>query len=200
MESIDGISRSSFHHRAVRDVYDFRMSNWFVGAANSPKDLAILIDSAIYTTDRNRRLAIATARVILDTLGPDDYINVYRYSENAEEIVQCFKDSLVQASLENIHEMKVALTTIKHEDVATNISAALSTAFEILHKYNRTGQGSQCNQAIMLITSDTNGPPAEVLKRYNWPHMPVRIFTYLIGGDKSPDLQNTACVNKGNII
>ncbi|KAL6257421.1 hypothetical protein P5V15_010993 [Pogonomyrmex californicus] len=197
MESTFGSSKSSSHHRAVRDVYDFRMSNWFVGAANSPKDLAILIDSATYTSDRNRRLTIAATKVVLDTLGPDDYVNVYRYGENAEEIVQCFKDSLVQASPENIHEMKVALSAVKHEDSATNISAALSTAFEILHKYNRTGQGSQCNQAIMLITSDTDGPPTEVIKRYNWPHMPVRIFTYLIGGDKSPDLRNTACTNKG---
>ncbi|XP_039313791.1 voltage-dependent calcium channel subunit alpha-2/delta-3 isoform X2 [Solenopsis invicta] len=196
MEGTPGMSKSS-RHRAVRDVYDFRMSNWFVGAANSPKDLAILIDSATYTSDRNRRLTVATTKVILDTLGPNDYVNVYRYGETAEEIVQCFKDSLVQASPENIHEIKAALSTVKHEDTATNISAALSTAFEILHKYNRTSQGSQCNQAIMLITADTDGPPTEVIKRYNWPHMPVRLFTYLIGGDKSPDLQNTACTNKG---
>lgn len=176
------------------------MSNWFIGAANSPKDLAILIDSTTYTSDRNRQLTIATTRIILDTLGPDDYVNVYRYGENAEEIVQCFKDSLVQASPENVHEMKVALNSMKHDDTATNISAALSTAFEILHKYNRTGQGSQCNQAIMLITSDNDGAPTDVIKRYNWPHMPVRIFTYLVGGDKSPELQNMACTNKGNII
>lgn len=200
IEGVFGSSKHSSYHRPVRDVYDFRMSNWFVGAANSPKDLAILIDSTTYTSDRNRRLTIATTRVILDTLGPDDYVNVYRYGENAEEIVQCFKDSLVQASPENIHEMKIALTSVKYEDAATNISAALSTAFEILHKYNRTGQGSQCNQAIILITSDAESPPTEVIKRYNWPHMPVRIFTYLIGGDKSPDLRNMACTNKGNII
>lgn len=199
MEATFGKSKSS-HHRAVRDVYDFKMLNWFVGAANSPRDLAVLIDSATYVSDKNRRLTIATTRVILDTLGPNDYVNVYRYGENAEEIVQCFKDSLVQASPENIHEMKIALTFVKHEDPATNITAALSTAFEILHKYNRTGQGSQCNQAIMLITCDTGGPPMEVIKRYNWPHMPVRIFTYLIGGDKSPDLRNTACTNKGNVL
>lgn len=194
-----GTSRSaSSSHRAVRDVYDFRMSNWFVGAADSPKDLAILIDSATYTSDRNRRLTIATTRVILDTLGPDDYVNVYRYGENAEEIVQCFKESLVQASPENVQEMKVALGAVKHEEAASNISAALSTAFEILHKYNRTGQGSQCNQAIMLITSDNDGAPTDVIKRYNWPHMPVRIFTYLVGGDKSPELRDTSCTNKGD--
>ncbi|XP_076167136.1 voltage-dependent calcium channel subunit stolid isoform X2 [Ptiloglossa arizonensis] len=184
-------------NRDVRDVYDFRISNWFVGAANSPKDLAILVDNECYASERNRRLAISTTKTILDTLGPDDYVNVYRYGDTAEEIVQCFKDSLVQASPENIRELKIAASTMKHEEMPANISAALATAFEILHRYNRTGQGSQCNQAIMLITADNAGLPTEVIKRYNWPHMPVRIFTYLIGGDKSPELRNTACANKG---
>ncbi|KOX79241.1 Voltage-dependent calcium channel subunit alpha-2/delta-3 [Melipona quadrifasciata] len=184
-------------NRIVRDVYDFRISNWFVGAANSPKDLAILLDVECYGSERNKRLAVATVKTILDTLGPDDYVNVYRYGDTAEEIVQCFKDSLVQASPENIQELKVTTSSIKHEEMATNISAALGTAFEILHRYNRTGQGSQCNQAIVLITTDNAGLPTEVIKRYNWPHMPVRIFTYLIGGDKSPELRNAACSNKG---
>nr|XP_034193445.1 voltage-dependent calcium channel subunit alpha-2/delta-3 isoform X3 [Osmia lignaria] len=184
-------------NRVVRDVYDFRISNWFVGAANSPKDLAILIDTECYASERNKRLTVSTAKTILDTLGPDDYVNVYRYGDTAEEIVQCFKDSLVQASPENLHELKVAASSMKYEEMPTNISAALGTAFEILHRYNRTGQGSQCNQAIMLITMDNAGLPTDVIKRYNWPHMPVRIFTYLIGGDKSPELRNAACANKG---
>ncbi|XP_014599810.1 PREDICTED: voltage-dependent calcium channel subunit alpha-2/delta-3 isoform X1 [Polistes canadensis] len=180
-----------------RHVYDFRTSNWFVGAANSPKDLAILIDTMGYDSERNQRLISATTKAILDTLGPDDYVNVYRYGETAEEIVQCFKDSLVQASPENIHELNLAMNTLKHEETTKNISAALSTAFEILHKYNRTGQGSQCNQAIILITTDNEAPPTEVIRRYNWPHMPVRLFAYLIGGDKSPELFDMACTNKG---
>ncbi|KAK2576412.1 hypothetical protein KPH14_005750 [Odynerus spinipes] len=184
-------------NRVYRDVYDFRTSNWFVGAANSPKDLAILIDTTGYDSERNQRLISATTKAILDTLGPDDYVNVYRYGETAEEIVQCFKDSLVQASPENIHELKLATNSLKREETTKNISAALSTAFEILHKYNRTGQGSQCNQAIILITTDNEGPPTEVIKRYNWPHMPVRLFAYLVGGDKSPELYDMACTNKG---
>ncbi|KZC05430.1 Voltage-dependent calcium channel subunit alpha-2/delta-4 [Dufourea novaeangliae] len=185
-------------NRIVRDVYDFRISNWFVGAANSPKDLAILVDIECYASERIKRLAISTVKTILDTLGPDDYVNVYRYGDSAEEIVQCFKDSLVQASPENIQELKIAAGSLKHEGVPpTNISAALGTVFEILHRYNRTSQGSQCNQAILLITADNTGLPTDVIKRYNWPHMPVRIFTYLIGGDKSPELRDTACANKG---
>ncbi|XP_031772090.1 voltage-dependent calcium channel subunit alpha-2/delta-3 [Apis florea] len=184
-------------NRPIRDVYEFRISDWFVGAANSPKDLAILIDMECYVSERNKRLAVTTVKTILDTLGPNDYVNVYRYGDTAEEIVQCFKDSLVQASPENVQDLKIAMSSVKHEETPTNISAALATAFEILHRYNRTGQGSQCNQAIMLITADNAGLPTEVIKRYNWPHMPVRIFTYLIGGDKSPELRNTACANKG---
>ncbi|CAK9815507.1 Voltage-dependent calcium channel subunit alpha-2/delta-3 [Anthophora plagiata] len=194
-EGTSGPSKNA--NRPVRDVYDFRISNWFVGGANSPKDLAILVDIECYASEKNKRLATSTVRTILDTLGPDDYVNVYRYGDTAEEIVQCFKDSLIQASPENIQELKVATGSIKHEETPTNISAALGAAFEILHRYNRTGQGSQCNQAIMIITCDNAGLPTDVIKRYNWPHMPVRIFTYLIGGDKSPELRNTACANKG---
>ncbi|XP_076758290.1 voltage-dependent calcium channel subunit stolid isoform X2 [Xylocopa sonorina] len=190
-----GTSKST--NRVVRDVYDFRISNWFVGAANSPKDLAILVDNECYASESNKHLTTTTVKTILDTLGPDDYVNVYRYGDTAEEIVQCFKDSLVQASPENVQELKVTTSSIKYEEMPTNISAALGTAFEILHRYNRTGQGSQCNQAIMLITVNNAGLPTEVIKRYNWPHMPVRIFTYLIGGDKSPELRSAACANKG---
>ncbi|XP_043272509.1 voltage-dependent calcium channel subunit alpha-2/delta-3 isoform X2 [Venturia canescens] len=178
------------------EVFDFRMLDWFVGGATSPKDLAIVLDSGSFSSRKTRSLAITTSKLLLDTLGPNDYVNVYRYGENAEETVQCFKDSLVQASPENVKELKNSLYTIQAESTS-NVSAAIGTAFEILYKYNKTNLGAQCNQAIMLITSNTEAPSKELIKRYNWPHMPVRIFTYLLGGDKSPDLKETACENKG---
>lgn len=181
-----------------RDVYDFRNSGWFVGGATSSKDIAILVDNASYMSSRRRDLAVATAKAILRTLGPDDYVNVYRYAEGVDEVVQCFKDSLVQASPENVRELAAGLDAMKPEG-ASNASAALGTAFEILHKYNKNGQGSQCNQAIMLITSDTGGVPRELIRRHNGPHMPIRIFTYLVGGDKSPELRGMACANKGEL-
>lgn len=93
--------------RRVRSVDDFRLSDWFVGAATSPKDLAILVDAASLSSSKIRDLVVATANTILDSLGPNDYVNVYRYAENAEEIVACFKDSLLTASPENIKELKV---------------------------------------------------------------------------------------------
>ncbi|KAK0164848.1 hypothetical protein PV328_003419 [Microctonus aethiopoides] len=178
------------------DIHDFRMVDWFIGGATSPKDLAIFVDTTSFSSRKLRKLAIATTKNILDTLSANDYVNVYRYAESTEEIIPCFKDNLVQALPENIRQLKNALYSIQADSTA-NISAALVTGFEILYKYNRTGMGGQCNQAIMLVTSNTDAASSDLIKKYNWPHMPVRIFTYLIGGDKSSELQDMACSNKG---
>lgn len=174
------------------------MSDWFVGGATCPKDLAILVDSTSFSSKKIRKLAISTTKSILDTLSTNDYVNVYRFAESVEETVQCFKDSLVQASPENVRSLKNSLYSIQSDSTA-NVSAAMATGFEILYRYNRTGKGAQCNQAIMLVTSNTEAPSSDLIKKYNWPHMPVRIFTYLIGGDKSSELQEMACVNKGTL-
>lgn len=99
-------------------------------------------------------------------------------------------------------------------------------------QYNQSSQGSQCNQAIMLITDGTSETHSEVcvcdrfgsishfrpirntfslslslpfachfqiIKHYNWPHRPVRIFTYLIGGGSGSreSMHTIACSNKG---
>lgn len=114
-------------------IYDFRHSAWFVDAATSPKDLVILLDASGSMTGQRSQLAAATVREILDTLGSNDYVNVFKFSDFTEEIVPCFKDLLVQASPENKRDLKNALDTIRPENIA-NFTSALVTAFEILHK------------------------------------------------------------------
>lgn len=66
-------------------------------------------------------------------------------------------------------------------------------------KYNRSGQGSQCNQAIMLVTDGAPYNFEEIFAAYNWPQLHVRVFTYLIGREekKVRDLSWMACANKG---
>ncbi|RZC42869.1 Ankyrin repeat domain containing protein [Asbolus verrucosus] len=184
--------------RNSRNVYDFRSSAWYVSAATSPKDIVILIDNSGSMSGHKSNLARATTESILNTLGDNDFVNVYKFSDITEETVPCFKDMLVQANNENVRWLKESLATFKSENIA-NFSAALVTGFEILHKYNRTGQGCQCNQAIMLIT---DGPPSsyrDIFKIYNFPHHPVRIFTYLVGKDSSSahEMHWMACANKG---
>ncbi|KAH0543951.1 hypothetical protein KQX54_000896 [Cotesia glomerata] len=118
------------------DVYDFRMSDWFVGGATCPKDLAILVDSTSFHP-KNSQTGCNHDKSILDTLSTNDYVNVYRFAESVEETVQCFKDSLVQASPENVRSLKNSLYSIQSDSTA-NVSAAMATGFEILYKYNRT--------------------------------------------------------------
>ncbi|KAJ1526252.1 hypothetical protein ONE63_009407 [Megalurothrips usitatus] len=181
------------------EIHDFRMSQWYVSAATSPKDIVILLDSSSSVSSTKRALAHLTARTILDTLGDNDFVNVFRFSDTVTEIVPCYRDMLVQATTSNLRELKAAMGAVRPEGSA-NTTAALVSAFELLHRYNRTGQGSQCNQAIMLITA---GPVLasykDVLRHYNWPHMPVRMFTYLVGKDSSSgtELHKIACGNKG---
>uniref|UniRef100_A0A6P7F144 Voltage-dependent calcium channel subunit alpha-2/delta-3 isoform X2 n=1 Tax=Diabrotica virgifera virgifera TaxID=50390 RepID=A0A6P7F144_DIAVI len=194
----DTISTVWQRPRSDRNVYDFRSSAWYVNAATSPKDLVILIDNSGSMTGHRANLARATAEAILDTLSDNDFVNIYSFSDTTQESVPCFKDQLAQANDKNIKYLKDSLGTLKPENIA-NFTSALVTAFEILQKYNRSGQGCQCNQAIMLIT---DGPPStykEIFKMYNFPHSPVRVFTYLIGKDSSSASQVhwMACAHKG---
>ncbi|XP_018576080.1 voltage-dependent calcium channel subunit alpha-2/delta-3 isoform X2 [Anoplophora glabripennis] len=184
--------------RNNRNIYDFRSSSWYVDAATSPKDIVILVDNSGSMTGHRANLARATVEAILDTLSDNDFVNVYKFSDTTEETVACFKDQLAQANSENIRYLKDSIMNMKPENIA-NFTSALVTGFEILHKYNRTGQGCQCNQAIMLIT---DGPPStykEIFKTYNFPHSPVRFFTFLIGKDASSarEMNWMACANKG---
>ncbi|KAK6642402.1 hypothetical protein RUM43_003904 [Polyplax serrata] len=178
--------------------HDFRTSSWYIDAATSSKDIVILLDSSSSMGGKKREIARAIVNSILDTLGNNDFVNIYRFTEATNEIVPCFKDILVQATAENVRELRIALDYVKQEGSA-NLTLALVTAFEILHKYNRTGQGCQCNQAIMLITDGPSSTYKDIFKQYNWPHMPVRMFTYLTGRDGSniDEMNWMACANKG---
>ncbi|KAF9421397.1 hypothetical protein HW555_002612 [Spodoptera exigua] len=137
------------HH--ARDFYDFRSSNWFVEAATSPKDLVILLDDSDDLSSSYWRLAKSTVSALLDTLGPNDFVNIYRYSDTISELHSCYTKVLAQALPETIRELKTALWNAELSGGVANLTGALTTGFEILHRYNRTGLGCQCNQAIAVI-------------------------------------------------
>lgn len=60
-------------------------------------------------------------------------------------------------------------------------------------------QGSQCNQAIMLVTDGAPEDYQEIFIKYNRPHKPVRVFTYVIGREiiDTAATNRIACNNKG---
>lgn len=67
----------------------------------------------------------------------------------------------MRAFADNVKEMRDAVKAIKCENVA-NFTSGFEYAFEILRRYNQSGHGSQCNQAIMLITDGTSDAHTEV--------------------------------------
>lgn len=79
-------------------MFDGRLRTWYIEAANSPKDVIILIDSSGSMTGQRRDIAKSVVENILDSLSPNDFVNVLSFEKNVTQIVPCFKDTLVQVS------------------------------------------------------------------------------------------------------
>lgn len=184
------------------DTYDCRMRSWYIQAATSPKDMVIMIDNSGSMTGLRKEIAKHVALNILDTLSDDDHFNIFMFNNTIKCLVECYNESLVPASMENIREYKLKFKHTETKEIA-NFTLALITAFELLAKYNNsdTKEGSQCNQAIMLITDGASDKYENIFRRYNDPERRVRVFTYFIGQEMSDvhEVEAIACNNRGTI-
>ena len=166
--------------------------------------MIILIDNSGSMTGMRKDIAKHVVESILDTLTANDFVNIYTFSDDIKEIVECFSDTLVQANMANIRELKLGLKNIETAEIA-NFSAALTKAFEILQLYRLDHTGASCNQAIMLVSDGVPYAYTDIFETYNWqekPTMPVRIFTYLIGKEVADvkEIKDMACNNQGYYV
>ncbi|XP_058855877.1 voltage-dependent calcium channel subunit alpha-2/delta-3-like isoform X1 [Acipenser ruthenus] len=179
-------------------AFDCRNRKWYIQAATSPKDVIILVD--VSGSMKGLRLTIArqTVSSILDTLGDDDFFNIIAYNEELHYVEPCLNGTLVQADRTNKHHFREHLDKLFAKGIGM-LNIALTEAFTLLNDYNRTGQGSICSQAIMLITDGAVDTYDAVFAKYNWPDRKVRIFAYLIGRETAfaDNLKWMACANKG---
>uniref|UniRef100_A0A674MQ83 Calcium voltage-gated channel auxiliary subunit alpha2delta 3 n=1 Tax=Takifugu rubripes TaxID=31033 RepID=A0A674MQ83_TAKRU len=152
-------------------AFDCRNRKWYIQAATSPKDVVILVD--VSGSMKGLRLTIArqTVSSILDTLGDDDFFNIIAYNEELHYVEPCLNGTLVQADVTN-------------KDVRRCCQRLL---------------GSDCSQAIMLVTDGAVDTYDAIFAKYNWPDRKVRIFPYLIGRESAfaENLKWMACANKG---
>lgn len=108
--------------------------------------------------------ARTTISAILDTLSNNDFVTVLSYSNGTTDVVDCFRDMLIQATPENVETFKKAIATVKTEGQA-NLTEAFSRAFNLLSNYRETrrcGADTPCNQLIMLVTDGVPGNATEV--------------------------------------
>lgn len=180
------------------DLYDARMRNWFIQAASSPKDMIILLDGSGSMTGQRKEIAKHVVLNILETLTDDDYISVVRFAEDIVPIAPCFGENLVPASKQNIREFRDSMEGMNMSDIA-NFSLALSSAFEKMNSMHVNKEGSMCNQVIMLITDGAPETYQSIFEKYNWPRIPVRVFTYLVGREvtETREVNWMACHNRG---
>ncbi|XP_064795277.1 voltage-dependent calcium channel subunit alpha-2/delta-4 [Oncorhynchus masou masou] len=179
-------------------TFDCRNRNWYIQAATSPKDIIIVVD--VSGSMKGLRLTIAkhTINTILDTLGENDFVNVIAYSDYVQYVEPCFKGTLVQADLDNREHFKLLVEELQVKGEG-KVKKAMKESFKILNEAASLGQGSLCNQAIMLITDGAMEDYEEVFQEFNWPERRVRVFTYLIGREVTfaDTVKWIACNNKG---
>jgi voltage-dependent calcium channel alpha-2/delta-3 len=58
--------------------------------------MIVLMDTSGSMQGQRKDIAIHVVKSILDTLGPNDFVNIYKFDEHIQEIVPCFGDTLVQ--------------------------------------------------------------------------------------------------------
>ncbi|XP_071083847.1 voltage-dependent calcium channel subunit alpha-2/delta-3-like [Haliotis cracherodii] len=181
------------------DMFDCRVRNWYIQAATTPKNIAILMDVSGSMKGMRMEIARKTVDKILDTLSNDDYFNILQFSDEVLYVDECFNRTMMQASVDNRRRMQDELENVKTAKMA-NFENALVEAFMLFETVEQDLKRILCNKAIMLVTDGAPENYEEVFEEYNWPNKTVRVFTYLIGKEVSDNRQVKwmACANKGD--
>ncbi|XP_055354620.1 voltage-dependent calcium channel subunit alpha-2/delta-4-like isoform X2 [Paramacrobiotus metropolitanus] len=181
------------------DMYDCRLTNWYIRAASSPKDMLILLDMSGSMTGIRQEIARTTVKEIMNTLHEDDFFNIIKVAEVARYLEPCLKDTLVQASelTKSLFEERIKL--LKTENIA-NFTEALQMAFAVLNRTDPARESAGCNKAIMIISDGLPEEYDDLMAELN-PEKRVRVFTYVIGREVTDvsNMKKMACLNRGYV-
>ncbi|KAK3928541.1 Voltage-dependent calcium channel subunit alpha-2/delta-4 [Frankliniella fusca] len=188
------------------DFYDARLRPWYLGAAMSPKDMVILLDnSGSISMTEPSLLTKLVVRMLLDTLGPDDFVTVLLYNDTVIPLVPGLNLTLIPATSAYVRELQHALLEVTPKGPA-NLTLALETAFRLLEKYRRQSLGAACNQAVMLVTDIVPEHEEELFRLHNRLELDspgqahARVFTFVVeepAHGAAREAQWMACANMG---
>ena len=124
-------------------TYDPRFRPWYVLAATpQPKDIVIVIDSSGSMLWNNRMSAAKeAARVVIDTLNPNDYVNVVDFDSVTNTVVSpaCFSSTMARATPRNRQTLS-AFVPATVASGGTRYIQALQAAYGLLTNSKAQGQ------------------------------------------------------------
>eukprot|EP00794_Sanderia_malayensis_P007133 gene7133-7938_t len=185
----------------VPDLYDARRRPWYIQGASSPKDVVILIDRSGSLLGLRTQIAKLAASVIVDTLSTNDFFHVVLFNNESKLI--CCEDyglKLLQATRRNKEYVKNKLRQWKSTSTA-NWKAGLEMAFKILERAKQRNEGTQCQQALLILSDGSASYEKEIFNRYN-SDKSIRVFTFVVGPPqyRVQELTDMACKNKGYFL
>lgn len=78
--------------KGSREIYDFRLQQWFVQASSSPKDFIILLDTSSSISWKNYEISKETISTMLDTMAENDFFNVITFTDSdVKSLIPCFQ-------------------------------------------------------------------------------------------------------------
>eukprot|EP00112_Aurelia_sp_Birch-Aquarium-sp1_P013065 Seg2758.2 transcript_id=Seg2758.2/GoldUCD/mRNA.D3Y31 product="Voltage-dependent calcium channel subunit alpha-2/delta-3" protein_id=Seg2758.2/GoldUCD/D3Y31 len=185
----------------VPDLYDARRRPWYIQGASSPKDLVILIDRSGSLLGLRTQIAKLAASVIVDTLSTNDFFHVVLFNNESKMI--CCEDNglkLIQATRRNKEYIKHQLKQWVAKSTA-DWKKGLDMAFRLLNKAKENNEGTQCQQAILILSDGSASYEEEIFKTYN-ADKKIRVFTFVVGPPqyRVDELKKMACKNNGYFL
>lgn len=122
----------------IADTYDCRKRSWYIETATCSKDIVILFDNSGSMKGFRNHVGKFTIRNIMNTFSNNDFFTIFNYSKEVGDVVDCFKDTLVQATPENIEVFNKALAAMAHPKDNADLNKAYEKAFQLLKKVGTT--------------------------------------------------------------
>jgi voltage-dependent calcium channel alpha-2/delta-3 len=133
------VSPSTGSKKGSRDFFDCRLQTWYIMAAASPKDVAILLDISGSMTGLRLEIGKKLIEFLLDTLTDNDFFNILTFSNSVQYLFPNetdYMDTFVQAGKANKLKYKKMLESYKNTSQEARLALPLVKVFNLFNQPN----------------------------------------------------------------
>lgn len=143
------------------ELFDPRLTPWYAEAVSGHKSVVILIDvSSADGLPAAKRAALK----ILDTLGPNDYVSLFTYSNSVSRLRDdCFDGTaMIRGTSANIAKLVDGVSSLSASDGGSGVALALEMAFDTLDTMS-----TACSPIIILFSASSGGSGVSTARSRN---------------------------------